>query len=314
VGFTKATKKKAKLRFAITGPAGSGKTYSALAIASAMGGRVAVIDTEHGSASKYADLFEFDVLELTTFAPANYVNAIHEAEAAGYENIVVDSLSHAWMGKGGALEMVDKATKASRSGNSYMAWGEVTPEQNKLIEAMLACRANLFATMRSKTEYVLEEQTRNGRTVSVPRKVGMAPVQRDGVEYEFDVIGDLNINNAMSITKTRCPALSGQSFDKPGADVAALLTTWLTDGAEVPAPKLTDGLASGLRVEPEDISTLREWLDSTATDEAKFLEAFGKRGTGLEGPAVDAIEKLNPAQYEAGLALLKKKSEQRATA
>src|SRR5438105_1319497 len=124
--FVKATKVDAKLRMALIGPAGSGKTFTALSVAAGLGGRVAVLDSEHGSASKYADLFEFDVIEPETFSPQVYIDAVLEAERAGYGVIVLDSLSHAWAGKGGALEMVDAASRRAK-GNKFIAWGEVTP-------------------------------------------------------------------------------------------------------------------------------------------------------------------------------------------
>ena len=109
--FTKATKQEAKLRLALAGPSGSGKTYTALQIATHLGGPIALVDTERGSARKYADLFSFDVLELDSFHPERYIEAIHEAEEAGYAVLILDSLSHAWAGKDGALELVDKAAK-----------------------------------------------------------------------------------------------------------------------------------------------------------------------------------------------------------
>lgn len=228
--FKKATKHQAKLRLALMGVAGSGKTYTGLKIASELGGRVAVVDTEHGSASKYADLFDFDVLELESFAPARYVEAIHAAEQAGYDVLVIDSLSHAWMGKDGALEMVDRAAKRYQN-NKYAGWGEVTPEQNKMIDAMLASRLHLIVTLRSKMEHV-QEKNEKGNTVI--RKVGMAPVQRDGLEYEFDVVADLDQNNYLTVTKTRCPALSEAVFHKAGKEVADTLKAWLSDGAPLP--------------------------------------------------------------------------------
>lgn len=237
--FKRATKTTARARVALIGPAGSGKTYTALAIATAMCKRVALIDTEHGSASKYArpdgvtadqrpDLFPFDVLEPPNFAPATYVECIEAAEEAGYDGLVIDSLSHAWMGKGGALEQVDAAAKRSSSGNTFNAWRDVTPQHNALVEAMLACRAHLFVTMRTKTEYVIEE---NDRGKKAPRKIGLAPVQRDGLEYEFDVTADLDLDNNMVIGKTRCSALKDRVFKKAGEDVALLLRDWLSDGA-----------------------------------------------------------------------------------
>lgn len=232
--FKKAVKQEAKLRLAIAGPSGSGKTYTALAIASALGGPVAVVDTEHGSASKYADLFGFDVLEMEApFHPDRFVTAIREAAAAGYTTIVLDSLSHAWNGQGGLLELVEEAQKRMKSGNSFAAWKDVTPIQNRFVEGIVAAPIHVIATMRSKQEYVQEKDDRTGRTTV--RKVGMAPVQRDGFEYEFDVVLDMDINNNAIVSKTRCPALTGRVFGKPGADIANILMDWL-HGAPAPAP------------------------------------------------------------------------------
>lgn len=237
MAFTKATKSRAKLRLALIGPSGCGKTYTALTLATAIGGPVAVIDTEHGSASKYADLFGFDVLEPDSFAPAVYVRAIQEAEAAGYNVLVIDSLSHAWMGKDGALEQVDRAAKRSPSGNSYVAWRDVTPQHNALVEAMIACRMHLIVTMRAKMEY---EQVKDDKGKTTIRKVGLAPIQRDGLEYEFDVVGDMTQDNTLMVSKTRCPVLNGAIIERPDANLAKVLLKWLDDGAEpVEKPKAT---------------------------------------------------------------------------
>lgn len=229
--FKKATKAQLKLRMALSGPAGSGKTFTALTLAKwlANGQPVAVIDTERGSASKYADLFEFDVLELDSFHPKTYVDAINEAVAGGYAVVVIDSLSHAWSGKGGILEIVQ------RKGNSFQAWGEVKPIEAALIEAVTGARIHVIATMRSKTEYVVEKDERSGK--SAPRKVGLAPVQRDGMEYEFDVFGELDQENTLLIQKTRCPALTGAVISKPGKPLAETLRAWLA-GAPTPTTPL----------------------------------------------------------------------------
>lgn len=224
VQFRPATKQASRLRMALAGPAGSGKTYSALAIATALAQPVAVIDTERGSASKYSDLFQFNTLELESFHPDRYIEAIDAAAEAGFASLVIDSLSHAWMGKDGALELVDRAAKRSQSANSFGAWREVTPLHNALVDAMIGARLHIIVTLRSKQEYVQEKDDK-GRTVI--RKVGLAPVQRDGLEYEFDVYGDLDQDNNMIVGKTRCPALSGQIIRKPGAALAATLNEWL---------------------------------------------------------------------------------------
>lgn len=216
---------------AITGPSGSGKTFTALTVASALG-RVAVIDTERGSASKYADLFDFDVLELTEYDPRKYIDAIKAAQANGYSVLVIDSLSHAWTGQGGVLEMVDRAAKRTQSQNSFAAWRDVTPLHNQLVDTILGTPIHIIATMRSKTEYVLEKDER-GRTM--PRKVGLAPVQRDGMEYEFDVVAEMDMDNNLIISKSRIISLTGAVVNRPGAQFAETLRAWLSDGASAPA-------------------------------------------------------------------------------
>jgi len=235
--FTKATKKKSKLRLALMSPSGYGKTYTALAIGTNLGKRVAVIDTERGSASLYSDKFAFDVLELDSFEPQKYIDAIHAAETAGYDVLVIDSLTHAWTGSGGALEMADTVAAKSSARNTFTAWREVTPIHNAMVDAILRSPLHIIVTMRVKTEWVLEE---NERGKKVPVKKGLEPVQRKGMEYEFTVVADMHENHAMTVSKTRCSALDGKMFKLPGKDVADVLINWLNDGAEAqtnPAPQ-----------------------------------------------------------------------------
>ena len=152
--FQKATRKKAKLRLALIGPSGCGKTYSALEMAKGLGGSIAMIDTERGSGSLYADVAEYDVLELEPpFTPQKYVDAIRDAEKAGYTTVIIDSLSHAWAGEGGILDIHDTTTRASRSANGYMAWKDVTPQHEKIVNAILGCKLHVIATIRTKTAY-----------------------------------------------------------------------------------------------------------------------------------------------------------------
>lgn len=236
--FTKAVKISAKLRLAIAGPSGSGKTYTALRIATALGGPVALVDTEHGSASKYADLFAFDVLEMQPpFHPDRFVEAIAEAARSGYNVVILDSLTHAWQGTGGLLDLVDEIAKRKAGGgtpNTFAAWKDATPIQNRLVDAIVGAGIHIIACIRSKQDYTTDKDDK-GRTVI--RKVGMAPQQREGFEYEFDVFGEMDIENNMVITKTRCPALNGRVFAKPGEDVASILSIWLQgNGHEPPSP------------------------------------------------------------------------------
>jgi hypothetical protein len=265
--------KKAVKHEANAGPSGSGKTYTSLAVGTALanGGSVAVVDTEHGSASKYADLFDFDVMELAApFHPARFVRAIQEAQKAGYSVVILDSMSHAWNGTGGLLEIVDKAA-AKFKGNTYMAWSEGTPIQNQLIEAITGADIHVIAAMRSKQEYII---TTNSKGQSVPQKVGMAPVQRDSFEYEFDVYLDMDIKNNAIVSKTRCPALTGEVISKPGADLAETLREWLGGVAvEKPEPK-PEQSSDGNAPDTEQVKdAVIAALDSVPPPNSQVIEA-----------------------------------------
>jgi len=251
MAFQRAVKREAKLRLAISGPAGSGKTYTALTLARTLAGPsglVAVIDTERGSASKYADLFNFDVLELDSFHPDRYVEAISAAVAAGYAVVVIDSLSHGWTGHDGMLAQVDRIAKLRHNGNTFKAWGDndVRRMETAFIESLTGSPVHIIATMRSKTEYAVEQ---NERGKAQPRKVGTAPVQRDGLEYEFDVFGMLSPENELMIQKTRCPALTGQVIARPGKPLADTLIEWL-GGAPALAPTAPRTLHAVPEVQP----------------------------------------------------------------
>lgn len=226
--FKKASKSQSRLRLALIGIAGSGKTVTALRIAKGLGDRIAVIDTERGSASKYAgEHCDFDVAQLESFAPQKFIEALRAADEQGYDVVIIDSLSHAWMGKGGALEMVDAAAKRSQSRNSFAAWRDVTPQHNALVDAILQSRCHVIVTMRAKTAYDVEDV--GGK--KVPKKIGTSPQQKEGLEFEFDVVADLDADHNMLIGKTRCSALDGKVYHCAGEDVAIELKRWLTDGA-----------------------------------------------------------------------------------
>jgi len=238
--FKKATKKQSRLRLALIGPPGSGKTYSALRVGTALARKVALIDTEFRSASKYADLFGFDVLNLEgSFHPQRYLEAIHAAEEAGYEVVVIDSLSHAWIGKDGGLDLHDQAVARQKSKNAFTAWAEVTPHHRALVTALVQCQCHLIVTLRSKVEYVQDKDSQGRTTV---RKVGLAPLMRDGLEYEFDLAGDMDETNTLIISKSRCPALKRAVIAEPGEALAQQLLAWLGAGsADEPEPVIAQG-------------------------------------------------------------------------
>ncbi|MDO7787896.1 ATP-binding protein [Desulforamulus aquiferis] len=221
VQFKRAERKRAKLRLALAGPAGAGKTYSALLIAFGLGGPVAMIDTERGSGELYAHLGPYDVCTLTApFTPEKYIEAIKAAEQAGYQTIIIDSLTHAWAGSGGVLDIQGHA--ADKSGNSWSAWRQVTPRHNDLVDTMLQSKCHIIVTMRSKMEHI--QTTENGKTVI--KKVGMNPIQRDGMDYEFTLFLDLDITHLASASKDRTSLFDGQVF-KPNQEIGQKLLTWL---------------------------------------------------------------------------------------
>lgn len=228
--FKKAERKKVKLKVGLTGPSGSGKTYSALELATGIGPRVALIDTENDSASLYSDRFDFDTLEISApYTIEKYISAMKLAESEGYDVVIVDSLSHAWAGEGGILDVKNKMD--ARGGNSYTNWGKLTPEQEKLVSTILGLKIHLIANLRSKQDYVLEL---NEKGKSTPRKVGMAPIQREGMEYEFTTVFDIGMDHSATASKDRTGLFSGQYFQiekKTGKQ----LMDWLASGKE-PAP------------------------------------------------------------------------------
>lgn len=251
----KATRQKKKLRIAADGPSGAGKTYSLLRCATAMlvrgmCSKILVIDTENDSASLYAGEnpdgtpFEFDTLPLTKFGPTDYVAAIHMGEREGYDCIVIDSLSHAWVGEGGALDLADKKA-ASKGGNKFAAWADITPMHRKMVDAIIQSRAHVLATMRTKTEWTTETDPRTGK--SKPVRLGTASVQREGLEYEFDVYARLDLSHQIHIEKTRCSALDGAMTLKPGPAFWQPLWDWMDGAAPAasPTPAAVVTVASG---------------------------------------------------------------------
>jgi DNA polymerase III delta prime subunit len=226
--FQKAQKNQLKARVAVSGPAGSGKTTTALQFARQLAGsdgRIALIDTERGSASLYSDRFDFDSLDFTPpYAPQLLIEAIDQAAAAGYPVLIIDSLSHFWSGEGGVLEQVDRA------GNNKFTngWGQLTPIQNRMVEKLLSYPGHVIVSLRSKTAYAVDQS--GGR--AVPRKVGQAPIQRDGLEYEFTLVLDMDRDHSIGISKTRCAELETTGF-VPGSELHSVIDTfikWLSEG------------------------------------------------------------------------------------
>lgn len=267
MGFRKAARRNVRLRLGIAGTPGSGKTITSLRIGTALlptpgegddpnhpRFRLAVIDTEHGSAEDYegaenpdGGVFDYDVNRLDTMVPNwrvdrldappngpfstdNYVDALREAEEAGYFVVVLDSLSHAWNGPGGIMELVDALAAKSNKGNKFTSgWSVATPKQHQLVHAILSYPGHVIVTMRMKMAYELEQ--RGGR--QVPVKIGLQPIQREGVEYEFTLYAEMEAEtHVLRVVKSRCPLLPiGREFTEPGADFAEAIREWLEAGA-----------------------------------------------------------------------------------
>lgn len=226
VFFKKAERKNAKLRLAIAGPTGSGKTYTALVLAKGIGGRIAVADTENSSAELYEDLVEFEHANIQPpYTPEKFIEVIKAAENANFDTLILDSITHEWSGVGGCLEIVDQLASTSFKGNSWGAWSQVTPRHRKFIDAMLRSSINIIVTIRSKMETV---QTNDNGKKKV-EKVGMKAEQRDGIEYEFTTVLDLTHDNIAVATKDR-----SRLFLEPrqlSEHDGVLLKQWLLSGS-----------------------------------------------------------------------------------
>ncbi len=248
--FVRAERKRVKLKIAITGPSGSGKTYSALGLASGIGQKIALIDTENDSASLYSDRFVFDTLVIDPpYTIDKYIEAMKSAEQEGFDVVIVDSLTHAWAGEGGILSK--KNAMDARGGNSFTNWGQLTPEQERLVATILNLNAHMIGTIRSKQEYVVEP---NDKGKSAPRKVGMAPIQREGMEYEFTTVFDVAMDHNAQVSKDRTGLFDGQFF-RIGKDTGQHLMAWLGGAtAEARVAPVIAPPAEATKAAPQPIS------------------------------------------------------------
>jgi hypothetical protein len=246
--FKKAEKKKVYLKLGIQGPSGGGKTYGALSMATGFGGKIALIDTERGSSSLYADKFSFDMAHMEPpFTTEAYLDALNGAVAAKYEWLIIDSISHAWAGQGGLLEQKE-AIDARGRGNSYTNWATITKKQNQFIEALMQAPINIICCFRSKTEYIMQDQ--NGK--QVPKKVGLAAVQRDGFEYELDVLFELALDNSYEAEKDRTGLFKGRVGGKLTEKTGQVLKDWLHNSSNNQIPDK----AKPLPFDAKDMTTI----------------------------------------------------------
>ncbi|NDW11137.1 AAA family ATPase [Dysgonomonas sp. 520] len=233
MNLRQSQRKQAKIKLALEGCSGSGKTYSSLLLASGMTNwnKIAIIDSENGSADLYAHLGNYNVLTLQSpFTPEKYMQAIEVCEKAGMEVIIIDSISHCWEY---LLEY-----HSSLQGNSFTNWGKITPRQNAFIQKVLSSNSHIICTMRTKQDYILTEK--NGKMI--PEKVGLKAVMRDGVDYEFTIVFDIDIKHNAVASKDR----TGMFVNKPefqiSSDIGKRILQWCNSGANI------DSVKSALRM------------------------------------------------------------------
>jgi len=221
----KATRKQVKLRLNISAPSGAGKTYSALRMAKGICGdwdKIAVIDTENGSASLYSDLGSFNVIDLSPpFQPEKYIQALNACVEAGIEVIIIDSSSHEWTC---LLEENELLAQSSFRGNTWSAWSKTTPRHDKFINAVLHCNAHVITCTRSKMETVMGE----GKKV---HKVGMKDQQREGWEYELTVSLNIDRDTHLAIpSKDRTNLFEGKQPFLITEETGILIKNWCESG------------------------------------------------------------------------------------
>jgi hypothetical protein len=222
----KATRKKAKIRLGLSAISGGGKTYSAILIAKGLCGdlsKVAIIDTENGSADLYAHLGDYNVLSLTPpFSPERYIEAIRSCEKAGMEVIIIDSISQEWDGKGGCLEIVESL------GGKYQDWAKVTPRHQAFLEAILHSPSHIITTVRRKQDY---EMIKDGNKVKI-EKAGLREITREGFEYELTINLEMDAQHNASASKDRTNLFMGKPSFVPTEDTGRVIANWCEQGEE----------------------------------------------------------------------------------
>ncbi|WP_269233680.1 AAA family ATPase [Flavobacterium flavigenum] len=219
-------RKKAKIKMALQGSSGSGKTYSALLLAHGLTNgdfsKVAIIDTENGSADLYAHLGKYNVLTLPPpFTPENYIKAIDVCINSSMEVIIIDSISHCWD------YLLDY--HSSLSGNSFTNWGKITPLQKAFTDKILQCDAHVIATMRTKQDYVLNQK--DGKYI--PEKVGLKAVQKDGLDYEFTIVFDVDIKHFAISSKDRTGLFMGKPEFIINSQTGRNILEWCNSGTNL---------------------------------------------------------------------------------
>lgn len=242
IEFVPATREQVYSRTCVHGPGGSGKTYTGLAVMTALCGvgKFAVIDTERGRSRKYVGVngWQFAILEPHSFDPSSLTEALGVAAGAGYLGVMIDSGSAYWNGQDGMMEQVDRRGAASGRGDKFGAgWKEMAPIERRMWDAVMTYPGHVWMTLRVASHYVVEDVQRGNRTVATPRKVGLKPVQREGFDYEFDLVGAFDQDNSMLITKSDLYSIPpGTYIPKPGVEFAQTVADFCAEGVMATGP------------------------------------------------------------------------------
>jgi hypothetical protein len=268
-----SNRSQARIRIALQGASGAGKTYSSLLLAYGLcqnWSKIAVIDTENQSADLYSHLGQYNVLTLTPpFNPERYMEAITTCEASGMEVIIIDSLSHEWEGEGGILDI-----HGNMAGNSFTNWAKITPRHNALVQKILHSGAHIIATVRSKQDYVITEK--NGK--QVPEKVGLKAVQRDGLEYDFSIVFEVDINHQAISSKDRTQLFAHKIPFRIEVATGQKIKEWC-DGGSSSLPFIEDTFESKINTIPTMEELYKFYRESAEKD--KYLDAFTRRAEEL---------------------------------
>lgn len=217
-----AERKKAFIKMALQSCAGGGKTYSALLLAHGLCNnwqKIAVIDAENNSASLYAHLGSYNVLDLQPpFSPERYIQAIKTCIDAEMEVIIIDGISPEWD------YIIEEHSKLT--GNSFTNWSKFTPRHNAFIQQILQTKAHIITTIRTKQDYVLNEK--NGKMI--PEKVGLKGVMRDSTDYEFTLVFDLDVKHYATASKDRTSLFMDLPAFQISQETGKILAAWCNQG------------------------------------------------------------------------------------
>lgn len=290
-----ASRKRARIKMAMQGPSGSGKTMSALLVAFGLCNdwtKIAVIDTENHSAELYSHLGKYNVVNIgSPYNPEKYIAAINLCEQSGMEVIIIDSISHEWEGSGGILDV-----HSNMAGNSFTNWGKLTPRHNDFIQAILQSPCHIIGTIRSKQDYVLSEK--NGKMI--PEKVGLKGVTRDGMDYEFTLVFEVDIKHNVSSSKDRTGLFGGKPEFKITKDTGKTIADWCNSGQEG-SKEITPKQSNLVSERINACMSIKDLLDlyklQPTNIQEEYAKAFSYRRSQLSQPVSSLPKPSNNGQH-----------------